>query len=68
MESKCGGITRPLPIRNSNTHGLDLDLDLEVTDVAKDRNIARIRGYGPDSWVHASSLKPVIKTLDGKLL
>ena len=34
----------------------------EVTDVAKDRNTARI------SWVHASSLKSVIKTQDGKLL
>jgi len=40
----------------------------EVTDVAKDRNTARIKGYGRDSWVHASSLKPVIKTQDGKLL
>ena len=40
----------------------------EVTDVAKDRNVARIGGYGRDSWVHASSLKLVIKTLDGKVL
>ena len=26
----------------------------EVTDVAKDRNTARIKGYRRDSWVHAS--------------
>ena len=38
---------------------------LEVTDVAKKRNTARI--IGRDSWVHASSLKSVIKTQDGKL-
>ena len=40
----------------------------EVTDVAKDRNVEHIKGYGRDSWVHASSLKQVVKTLDGKLL
>ena len=39
-----------------------------ATDVAKDRNTARIRGYRRDSWVHASSIKSVIKTQDGKLL
>ena len=40
----------------------------EVTDVAKDRNIARIRGYGGNSCVHASSLKPFIKNAGWQII
>ena len=40
----------------------------EVTDVTRDRNVLSSKGHGSDSWVHASSLKPVVKTLDGQLL
>ena len=40
----------------------------KVTQVTKCRNVACIIGYGRNSWVYASSLKPVVKTLDGQLL
>ena len=40
----------------------------EVTDVARDRNVARIKGPGCDSWIHALSLKHVVTTPDGQLL
>ena len=40
----------------------------EVTEVTKDRNVVRIKGCRRASWVHASSLKPVVKTLDGQLM
>ena len=40
----------------------------KVTQVTKCRNDVHILGYAHDSWVHASSLKPVVKTLDGQLL
>ena len=40
----------------------------EVTDVARDRNVVRIKGPDQDSWVHASSLKPVVTTPDCQML
>ena len=40
----------------------------EVTDVAKDRNVACIGGYGRHSWVHASSLKPVVKNAGWQII
>ena len=40
----------------------------QVIDVAMEKNVVRIRRENKDSWVHASSLKPVIKTADGQLL
>ena len=40
----------------------------EIIDVALPRNIARIKGFKRDSWVHASSLKLVVTMADGKLL
>ena len=40
----------------------------EIAEVAHDRNVARITGRGRDSWVHASSLKHVVTTPDGKML
>ena len=40
----------------------------EVMEVAGDRNVARVKGQGRDSWVHASSLKPVVTMPDGHML
>jgi len=40
----------------------------KVTQVTKCRNVVGILGSGHNSCVHASSLKPVVKTLDGQLL
>ena len=47
---------------------IPMNCSFEVTDVAEDRNVARIKGYGRDSWVHASSPNKIVRTLDGKLL
>ena len=40
----------------------------EVMEVAGDRIVVRIKGQGQDSWVHASSLKPVVTMPDGHML
>ena len=68
----------PFMLMHSRCENPDLPLDLlqraavqtcfiKIASVPP-RNVARIKGYGRDSWVHASSLKPVVRTLDGQLL
>ena len=38
-----------------------------ITQVTKCRNVTSIQVYRRISWVHASSLIPVVKTLDGAM-
>jgi len=63
-ERVCGwttGVVVLSALCQSKAH-VPVDRTYVVTDVAGDKNVARIKGFGRDSRVHASSLKPNIRS------